>query len=92
MSHVGVFFKYSKFASKRTMLNRRQHNGPFTWLCHWVSQLPDYPWDMPRSRKYNIAELLWPCPHCGHQNTAAEIIRLDNERIQCGNCKQAFVL
>jgi hypothetical protein len=45
---------------------------------------------MPRSRNYNISPSIWKCPHCGHENTAAEIIRLDSERIQCAKCKQGF--
>jgi hypothetical protein len=39
-------------------------------------------------KRGGVPEMLLPCPHCGYQNTAAEIIRLDSERIQCAKCRR----
>ena len=29
----------------------------------------------------------WPCPHCSYGHYPADLVRLDNERLECG---QAF--
>jgi transposase len=30
------------------------------------------------------------CPHCGKIHTAAEILRLDGDRLKCAMCGEAF--
>jgi hypothetical protein len=47
--------------------------------------------DHMRRGKYKpVPPILFPCPHCQHDNTAAEIVWLDTKTIQCAKCAQGF--
>ena len=43
-----------------------------------------------RKPRYNIPKLLWKCPHCGFDHTAADLLRLECDRFQCKSCSQPF--
>jgi hypothetical protein len=43
-----------------------------------------------RRNRYNIQRPTWTCPHCGFVHHAADIVRIDDERLLCKQCGQAF--
>ena len=45
---------------------------------------------MPRKARYNIPTLIWRCPHCGFEHTAADLMRLDFNNLRCKTCGEAF--
>lgn len=45
---------------------------------------------MRKSRYSTIQTPTWPCPYCGYVHYAADLVRLDNERLECCQCGQAF--
>jgi hypothetical protein len=45
---------------------------------------------MARQRRYNIPVAEWLCPHCGFVHRAADLLRLNNDDLQCHSCGQAF--
>jgi transcription elongation factor Elf1 len=44
---------------------------------------------MARKNRYNIPRPTWNCPHCGFVHSAADIVRLDDERLRCKQCGKA---
>ena len=42
------------------------------------------------SRYSTIQTPTWPCPYCGYVHCAVDLVRLDNERLECCQCGQAF--
>src|SRR5262245_61168898 len=32
----------------------------------------------------------WTCPYCGYEHRAADLLRLDNDNLQCRGCGKAF--
>jgi hypothetical protein len=45
---------------------------------------------MPRSRRHPLPVPTWTCPHCQFVHKPADLLRLDADRLQCRQCKQAF--
>jgi hypothetical protein len=45
---------------------------------------------MLRSRTFESLILTWTCPHCGTKHHPGGIRRLDNDNLQCPQCKRAF--
>ena len=45
---------------------------------------------MRKSRYTTIQTPTWPCPYCGYVHYARDLVRLDNERLECCQCGQAF--
>ena len=45
---------------------------------------------MRKSRYTTIQTPTWPCPYCGYVHYPADLVRLDNERLECSQCGQAF--
>ncbi len=47
---------------------------------------------MPRNRHSDVAseQPTWTCPHCGNEHHLGEIVRLDNDHLQCQKWKQPF--
>jgi predicted RNA-binding Zn-ribbon protein involved in translation (DUF1610 family) len=45
---------------------------------------------MRKIRYTTIATPTWPCPYCGYVHYPADLVRLDNERLECYQCGQAF--
>jgi len=43
-----------------------------------------------KSRPTTIPTPTWPCPYCGFIHYARDLVRLDNERLECCQCGQAF--
>jgi len=43
-----------------------------------------------RKSRYNIAPTIWPCPHCGFENTATDLMRIDGDKFRCKKCGQPF--
>jgi len=43
-----------------------------------------------RKSRYNLAPMIWRCPHCGFEHTAAELMRIDGDHLRCKNCGQPF--
>lgn len=45
---------------------------------------------MARKRRYAMMQLEWRCPHCGFAHTPADLMRLDNDTLQCKGCVKPF--
>src|SRR5690242_17682195 len=45
---------------------------------------------VPKPQHTAPAKPTWTCPHCGHVHTAAMLLRLDSETLQCQFCKHFF--
>jgi rubredoxin len=45
---------------------------------------------MTRRRHYNIPVPTWRCPHCRFIHRPADLLRLNNDDLQCRQCGQAF--
>jgi len=43
-----------------------------------------------RRSHYNISTLIWRCPHCGFEHTAADLVRIDGDTFRCKQCSQPF--
>lgn len=43
-----------------------------------------------RTRKTLPPDATWTCPHCARVHTAADLLRLDSERIRCKGCSEPF--
>jgi hypothetical protein len=45
---------------------------------------------MGRKNRCNIQPSTWTCPHCCFIHRPADLVRIDDERIRCKQCGQAF--
>jgi hypothetical protein len=45
---------------------------------------------MRKSRYTTIQTPSWPCPYCGCVHYARDLVWLENERLECCQCGQAF--
>lgn len=47
--------------------------------------------DMSRKISYPLPKPSWTCPHCQYVHGAAEVVRIDSERLRCKQCGEAFL-
>jgi hypothetical protein len=41
-------------------------------------------------KRHEIPIPTWQCLYCGYVHYAADLVRIDNERLECCQCDQAF--
>jgi predicted RNA-binding Zn-ribbon protein involved in translation (DUF1610 family) len=40
--------------------------------------------------RYNIPTSFWRCPHCGLENGADDLVRIDGDNFRCNECGMAL--